>query len=199
MGFLFVRYVPPEITPNSLVLYEKIPQERIIESLKKNCLATADSGSFLFDLVELCEKANDNRFFELIPIRLVAYLEDVLWVKYEFVLRQQDILNDYLKKKKLTVELDEKTGTGRLPLSIQLAYSFGCNNLEEICRNIQDVTSIDVNNSGRASLENDSWGCMRKSISNLFETRHRLCHESVFGVSITKDCARTGIQDVGFF
>ena len=52
---------------------KNIPQERVLESLNWNCLTTPRSGSFLHDMVELCEKVNDELFYELIPIRLVMY------------------------------------------------------------------------------------------------------------------------------
>ena len=177
---------------------KNIPQERVLESLNWNCLTTPRSGSFLHDMVELCEKVNDELFYELIPIRLVAYLEDVLRVKYEFVLRQPGQLKDVFGRNKKIFSIDSgKLIEGSLPLSLQIAYSLGCNNVNEICGNIEDITGSDINSIGRAKLGNDSWGELRKSIDGLFKTRHRLCHESGVGVRISKDCARTWIQDVG--
>lgn len=176
---------------------KKIPQEEIGETLNRNCLTTKYSGSYLRDLVELCENVSDNRFYELIPIRLVAYLEDVLRVKYEIVLRQQGILSELFMKKKLQVEMNELIGVGRLPLSIQLAYSFGCNNLDEICNNIILLTDININDIGREKMGNDAWGQFRNNIDSLFRTRHLLCHESGVGVSITHRDARMWIQNTG--
>lgn len=174
-----------------------IPEDKIRESLNRNCLTTRNSGSFLRDLVDLCDKANNEMVYELIPIRLVAYLEDVLRRKYELLLRQDNKIKELLEHKKVDIEYNKQLLYERLPLSIQLAYSFGCNNLNGICNNIQLLTDIDINELGREKLGNDSWGQFRNNIDRLFNTRHLLCHESGVGVSITHKDARLWIQNIG--
>ena len=174
------------------------PKDNILESLDRNCLTTPRSGSFLQDLVNLCEKMNDEMLFELIPIRLVAYLEDMLRLKYELVLRQPGKLKSVYEqnKKKLAIDSAELID-GTLPLSLQIAYSFGCNNLNEILDNIKTLTNIDLNKLCADKMGDDTWIKTRISIDSMFNFRHRLCHESVHGLCISKDCARTWIQDVG--
>lgn len=174
-----------------------IHQEKIVESLNRNCLTTVDSGFFLCDLVELCDNVTDNRLYELIPIRLVAYIEDALRRKYEFLLRQHNKIEELLEKTKVDFEYNKHLIYERLPFSIQLAYSFGCNNFNEICNNIHLLTNIDINDIGRGKLGNDSWKQFRDNIDSLFKTRHILCHESGFGVSITHKDARLWIQNIG--
>ena len=150
------------------------------------------------DLVNLCEKMNDEMLFELIPIRLVAYLEDMLRLKYELVLRQPGKLKSVYEqnKKKLAIDSAELID-GTLPLSLQIAYSFGCNNLNEILDNIKTLTNIDLNKLCADKMGDDTWIKTRISIDSMFNFRHRLCHESGHGLCISKDCARTWIQDVG--
>lgn len=174
-----------------------IPQEKIRETLNRNCLTTRNSGSFLYDMVELCDKASNEMVYELIPIRLVAYLEDVLRRKYELLLRQDNKIKELLEHKKVDIEYNKQLLYERLPLSIQLAYSFGCNNLNEICDNLQLLTDIDINDIGREKMGNGSWGKLRNNIDSLFRTRHLLCHESGVGVSITHKDARLWIQNIG--
>lgn len=174
-----------------------IAEDKIRESLNRDYLTTRKSGSFLRDMVDLCDKANDEMVYELIPIRLVAYLENVLRRKYELLLRQNNKIKELLEHKKVDVEYNKQLLYERLPLSIQLAYSFGCNNLNGIINNIQLLTDIDINELGREKLGNDTWGKFRSNIDNLFSTRHLLCHESGFGVSITHNDARLWIQNIG--
>ena len=174
-----------------------IPEDKIRESLNRNCLTTRNSGSFLCDMVDLCDQANNERVYELIPIRLVAYLEDVMRRKYELLLRQKNKIKDVIEHKKVDFEYNKQLLYERLPLSIQLAYSFGCNNLNEICSNLKLLTDIDFNDIGRDKLGNDSWGQFRNNIDSLFSIRHLLCHESGVGVSITHKDARLWIQNIG--
>ncbi len=174
-----------------------IAEDKIRESLNRDYLTTRKTGSFLRDMVDLCDKANDEMVYELIPIRLVAYLENVLRRKYELLLRQNNKIKELLEHKKVDVEYNKQLLYERLPLSIQLAYSFGCNNLNGIFNNIQLLTDIDINELGREKLGNDTWGKFRSNIDNLFSTRHLLCHESGFGVSITHNDARLWIQNIG--
>ena len=97
-----------------------IPEDKIRESLNRNCLTTRNSGSFLRDLVDLCDKANNEMVYELIPIRLVAYLEDVLRRKYELLLRQDNKIKELLEHKKVDIEYNKQLLYERLPLSIWL-------------------------------------------------------------------------------
>lgn len=174
-----------------------IPQEEIRETLNRNCLTTRNSGSFLYDMVELCDKANNEMVYELIPIRLVAYLEDVLRRKYELLLRQDNKIKDLLEHKKVDVEYNKQLLYERLPLSIQLAYSFSCNSLKEIRNNIFLLTYIDINDTGPGKMGNDLWNQFKDNIDSLFKTRHLLCHESGIAVSITHKEARLWIQNIG--
>ena len=174
-----------------------IPHKDIIESLNRNCLTTNKSGSFLRDMVDLCDKANDEMVYELIPIRLVAFLEDVMRRKYELLLRQKNKIKELLEQKKVDVEYNKHLLYERLPISIQLAYSFGCNSLKGICNNMLLLTNIDINDVGRRKMGNYSWVQIKDNIDNLFMTRHLLCHESGTGVSITHNDARLWIQNIG--
>ena len=174
-----------------------IPHKDIRESLNRNCLTTQKSGSFLFDMVDFCDNANNEMVYELIPIRLVAYLEDVLRVKYELLLRQNDKIKELLEHNKIDVEYNKQLLYERLPISIQLAYSFGCNSLKGICKNMLLLTNIDINDIGRGKLGNDLWDQFKDNIDSLFKTRHLLCHESGFDVTITHKEARLWIQNIG--
>lgn len=174
-----------------------IPKKDIRESLNRNCLTTKKTGSFLRDMVDYCDNANNEMVYELIPIRLVAYLEDVLRRKYELLLRQNNKIKELLEHKKIDVEYNKHLIYDRLPISIQLAYSFGCNSFKGICENILLLTNIKINDIGRRKMGNDLWDQIKDNIDSLFKTRHILCHESGVGVFITHKEARLWIQNIG--
>lgn len=175
-----------------------IPREDIEKSLENGCL-TPESGSFLYDLVELCDKIGDDKLFELIPIRLVAYLEDVLREKYALVLSQPKLFEDFISKKEVKINTDniKQILNGRIPLNVYCAYSFKCNKLKDIFDNFEALTKKKLYDYGFKKLQNETWNSVMESIKTLFETRHRLCHESGIGVCITKIKAREWIQGVG--
>ena len=176
----------------------KVKQEKhIATTLKNNCLTT-QSGSYLHDLVELCEKIEDNRLFEIVPIRLVAYLEDSLRVNYEFILNQPDYFEKFIQQNKGIIKFDNTMQllNNRIPLSVQIAYSFKCNNIDNVIENIHSLIGVDLRELGSKRMSS-TWNDIQNSINKMFEIRHRLCHESGIGVYISKDLAREWIRNVG--
>lgn len=175
-----------------------IPKGDVEKSIEHGCL-TPKSGSFLYNLVELCDKIEDDKLFELIPIRLVAYLEDVLREKYALILGQPTFFEHFISQKEVKIDTDniKQILNSRIPLNVYLAYSFRCNKLKDIFDNILALTKLNLHDYGFKKFHNETWNSVMESIKALFDTRHRLCHESGIGVCITKIKARKWIQDVG--
>lgn len=174
----------------------------IISSIKKRCVF-APSGSYIRDLIDWCDNIGeeDSISFQIVPVRLVAYIEDSLRFTYETLLDQKHLfdsfIEEFLQKHKNFDFVN--VCSGNISLKSLIAYTFSCNNLNNIDNNFSSLTGEGILKYIETENGEDYKTQLVKSLDSLFVTRHTLCHEAALDLRISKDKAREWISIVSHF
>jgi len=136
---------------------------------------------------------SEEEAYSLIPIRLVAILEDSMRSQYAEIIDdrryRKNVADFFTKTGKMDLELLEYLQDDVITLGEYLSYSFSCNKFEDIIYNLKVLLGVNI----KSVLKDKMGECYDKdvkTIQKIFKERHELCHESNQTITYTKSMVR---------
>lgn len=155
----------------------------------------------LYDLEELCQKTDNSKLLEYVPVKIVACFEQFFRDEYKEILynpktkkRLKEV--DAFKNAKFDLDIIGAFEDNTISLGDYLSYLVPCSKLEDInsalsqLLHIKFLEEISKKKKGRQILQ---------TVNEVFRLRHIYCHEVPFKDTITKEMASRFISDACIF